>query len=80
MRACEWLVRRAPSIACAARAWPPASHPLTPPTTPSLPIRLTPSFPQYLERKRSMIKAGTWHSASRTATQYHDVLGFHMGK
>lgn len=38
-----------------------------------------PACPQYLERKRSLIKDGRWAKASQHATQYHDVLGFHAG-
>ncbi|KAL6756332.1 transmembrane amino acid transporter protein-domain-containing protein [Haematococcus lacustris] len=34
----------------------------------------------YLERKRRMLAAGTWAKASQHVTQYHDVLGFFLGK
>ncbi len=35
---------------------------------------------QYLERKRRLIADGRWAKASQHVTQYHDVLGFFLGK
>lgn len=35
--------------------------------------------PQYMERKRTLIKDGRWAKASQHSTQFHDVLGFHAG-
>ncbi|CAL8461956.1 g1487 [Coccomyxa elongata] len=37
----------------------------------------------YQERKRSLLKEGTWYEIDgkrRTVTQYHDVIGYHLGR